>query len=94
MKLESKPSAESQFVGQHQIPSVQAFSDTSVVMSAYLEALSSLLVLCESETESEAIIESRYQNYSTLRHVRQDLDDDLLKADVMLEAIEALLRIE
>lgn len=94
MKLQSKSSPESQFVSQHQILSVQAFSDTSVVMSAYIEALSSLLVQCENETDSEALIQSRYQNYSTLRSVRKEIDEDLMRADVMLDAIEALLRIE
>lgn len=91
MKLQTQASSQSQFVNQHNIPSVQAFSDTSVILAAYLEALESLLVLCGTETESESILKSMYQNYTTLRTVRSEIDSDLETADVMLEAIEAKL---
>jgi hypothetical protein len=93
MKLETKSSPSSQFVSQHNIPSVQAFSDTNVIMSAYLVALEALLMLCSTETESEVIVSSMYQNFSTLRAVRSEIDEDLERADVMLEAIEAKLAI-
>lgn len=94
MKLQTKGNgSDSQFVSQHNIPSVQAFSDTSVVLAAYLEALNSLLVMSSSDTVSETMMRSLYQNWSTLSNVRHEIDSDLEKADVLLEAIEAKLTI-
>jgi hypothetical protein len=91
MKLEARASAQSQFVSQHNIPSVQAFSDTSVILAAYIEALGALLVLCENARED--MYSSLYENYATLASVRREMDNDLMTADVMLEAIQAKLAI-
>jgi hypothetical protein len=87
MKIEAVGSEKSQFVNQHNIPSVKAFSDTNVILVAYLEALESLLVLSSTETDSEVILTSMYQNFQTLNSMRSDLDSDLERADIMLEAI-------
>lgn len=91
MKLETKGSAQSQFVGQHNVPATKAFGDTSVILVALLEALESLLILSGTETESETILTSMYQNYSTLHFIRIQLDEDLQRADIMLEAISVKL---
>jgi len=94
MKLRtSGTKSEAQFVSQHNIPSVQAFSDTNVILAAYIEALNSLLSMAMTETESETFMLSLYQNYATVKSIRNEIENDLVKADVLLEAIEAKLAI-
>ncbi len=93
MKLTANSSPSAQFVGMRNNPSSRAFSDTSIVLSSYLEALSSLLAICSQNPDSENVVQGMYHNYTTLRQVRSDIDNDLAKADVTFEAIEARLSI-
>jgi len=93
MKLTANSSPVAQFVGLRNNPSNRAFSDTSIVLAAYLEALSSLLAVCSQDPDSKNVVRGMYQNYATLRQVRNDIDNDLARADVTFEAIEARLSI-
>jgi len=81
----------SQFVGMHANPTTQAFAETSVVLGAYMEALSSLMAIVEQQPEVDHIVEGMYSNYVTLKELRSSIDENLQKADVMLEAIGAKL---
>ena len=91
MKVTTKGAPSAQYVGLHANPSSRAFADTSTVLSAYLEALSSLLAVSSQDVGSENMMKGMYQNYATLKQVRSEIDNDLAKADVALEAIEARL---
>jgi nitrogenase subunit NifH len=91
MKLQTKASSGQQFVAQQNIPAESAFSDSNVILAAFIEALESLLILCDTPTDSETILTSMYQNYSTLHQMRDQFKEDMLRADVMLEAISVKL---
>ena len=81
----------SQFVGMHVNPSTQAFAESNVLLAAYLDALSSLLALASQEPEVDHIVEGMISNYVVLKDVRGVIQENMEKADVMLEAIEARL---
>jgi len=77
----------------HVNPSSQAHAETNVLLAAYLDALSSLLALASQEPEVPHIVEGMYQNYVVLKDVRNVIEQNMEKADVMLEAIQARLAI-
>jgi hypothetical protein len=87
------PVLKSQFVSMHVNPTHQAFAETNVLLAAYMDALSSLLALSLQEPEVTHIVEGMYQNYVVLKDVRSVIEDNMQKADVMIEAIEARLAI-
>jgi hypothetical protein len=88
MKLES--SGQNVFVNHHNIPSESAQSETTVLLSAFQSALSSVLEVSMGET-SEFVLEGLIRNLVQLKGIRKMLDDDLQRADVTMEAIEARL---
>jgi len=70
MKLTANSSPVAQFVGLRNNPSNRAFSDTSIVLAAYLEALSSLLAVCSQDPDSKNVVRGMYQNCG--RNVRSN----------------------
>lgn len=83
--------ATGQFVEVHRNPSMKAFAETNIILAAYLDGLSSLLVLTEQPDPVDHIAEGMLRNLLTLRDVRAAMQDALDKGDVMLEVIEARL---
>lgn len=83
----------SQFVGMHANTSTQAFAETNVILAAYLEGLSSLYALVDQEPEVTHIVEGMYSNFVTMKEVRETIQENMNKADVIIDAIEAKLMI-
>ncbi len=83
----------SQFVGMHANTSTQAFAETNVILAAYLEGLSSLYALVDQNPEVTHIVEGMYSNFVTMKEVRETIRENMDKADVMIDAIEAKLMI-
>lgn len=90
MKAKVSVSRDSEFVDQA-VPSTAALSVSSVVLSAYIEALDSLMLLSNSGSSTDTIKTAMYQNFVALKAVRDRIDTDLAKADVMHAIIEARL---
>lgn len=82
-----------QFIDMNVNPTTQAFAETNILLAAYEDALSSLLALASQEPTVPHIVEGMYQNYVTLKDVRSEIQKNMDKADVMLEAIQARLSI-
>lgn len=83
----------SQFVGMHANTSTQAFAETNVILAAYLEGLSSLYALVDQEPEVTHIVEGMYSNFVVMKEVRETIQENMNKADVIIDAIEAKLMI-
>jgi hypothetical protein len=75
----------------HANPATRAFAETNVILAAYLEGLSSLYALVDQDPEVDHIVQGMYANFVTLREVRDTIRENMEKADVMIEAIEAKL---
>ena len=91
--LKSGGSRHSQFVDYQRVPSFTAEADTSAILAAYTDGLAALLSLCGQEGSSQTILAGMYEAYTTFRTVREMIGNELAKADVMLDAIEAKLAI-
>ncbi len=89
MKLQTSGN-ENQFTSHHLIPSVAAGTETTVLLAAFQSALDSLLEMSKDEVTTP-VLEGLYRNFVALKEVRGILRDDLERADVTLEAIEAKL---
>lgn len=92
-KLKSSGSRHSQFVDYQNVPAYAAEADSSVVLAAYNAGLEALLSLCGQENEDELILNGMYQSLAKLTNVREMIDHELAKSDVMLDAIRAKLLI-
>jgi len=77
----------------HANTSTQAFAETNVILAAYLEGLSSLYALVDQNPEVTHIVEGMYSNFVTMKEVRETIRENMDKADVMIDAIEAKLMI-
>ncbi len=90
--LSTKASNNSQFVDYQKVPAYTAEADTSVILAAYLDGLSSLLTLCGDEVE-ESVLQGMYTSLTMFVSTRDKIEGELEKADVMMEAIRAKLAI-
>ena len=84
--LNPSSSAQAQFVDFQKIPAHRAEADTTVVLSAYLEALESLLAL-STEDMPDIVMSGLYESFVQLKSLRERVNHELDKADVMIAVI-------
>ena len=89
--LKSSSSRQSQFVDYQQVPSYAAQADAGIVLAAYLDGLTSLLSLCSQDISEEVLLQGMYESLAAFAAIRDDIDDELMRADVTLDAIRAKL---
>ena len=84
--LNPSSSSQAQFVDFQKIPAYRAEADTTVVLSAYLEALESLLAL-STEDMPDIVMSGLYESFVQLKSLRERVNHELDKADVMIAVI-------
>lgn len=90
MKLTAKGTDE--YVAFQHVPSVGADAETNVVLAAYQHGLESLLDMVGGwEQNSIPVMEGMLANLIEFKKIREQINDDLARADVTIQVIESKL---
>ncbi len=90
MKLTAK--GKDEYVAFQHVPSVGADAETNVVLAAYQQGLESLLDMVGGwEQNSLPVMEGMLTNLVEFKKIREQIDDDLARADVTIQVIERKL---
>jgi len=87
--LKPSTSPQSQFVAFQHVPAYRADADTSVILTAFSEALSSLMSMSkEISSMDDEVVKGIYESYVHLRDIREKIRNEMDKADVMLDLVK------
>lgn len=86
VKLTAKGS--NQFVGLSKVPTEMAESETRIVFSAYRSACESLLQMASTEEKSQAMNEATLAQYVALRHLYEEMEQDMKHLELMMAVID------